>query len=170
MKRKRKPDKDEMRRRYSAHFKNLVLGWLRKLATNYRVELTDKDPEFWLDVLPSWSDYQINTAFALCMKECLFFPHLADVIQRMPEDRQARTLQLCDNCRPDGWRLILVDGYIKARRCDHDPNNPPNPSHQELKNLWSAQSATLTETMTAEQAKVRFPHLIGKGIIYGDGK
>lgn len=160
---------------------------LQKLATNFRIKLDDDQLEIFLDRLAGFSDYQISTAFELAMKECLFFPNMRELLDRMPEDSPPRTFPMCDNCRPDGWRTVIIDGSIKAIRCNHDPNNPPNATWRDLPNPWADDQLpewALREKMKARGEKLepragdrapdvsnpRWPHLIGKGIIYGDGK
>lgn len=137
--------------------------WLGKLAAHFRIELQHDEIEIFLDHLVSWSDYQIAIAFDHCLTECLFFPKLKEVLDRMPEQRAGRSM-LCKRCEPDGWVVVPnphnAEGNI-AVRCDHITNYPPA---RDLKLMYKDAAAAFAEK---PKPAPRFPHLIGKGIMYG---
>lgn len=171
--------KDVQKRRLNASYKNLVLALLAKAAAHFRIELSGEEAEIFLDRLPSWSDYQIKTAFERVLVECLFFPKLRELLDRMPAER-AGVLPLCPRCNEDGWGdgWVVVPsqtnpGYNVAVRCDHVTSYPP-PNNLALlyKNPpeWATKRTVRTDDRAPEVKNPRYPHLIGKGILYKDVK
>lgn len=175
--------RDVRKRRSSESYKKLITQNLTKLATNYRVELFKEEIDFFLDKLVSWTDYQIQTAFDGCLKECLFFPKLKEVLERMPEDAVFKgPVETCPHCEPDGWRLIISPTagppYRAVTRCDHKPTHPfdidsNNPLH-DFKRIYADENLpewvklSRTPGLHKTERPPRFPHLIGKGIKYGN--
>lgn len=134
---------------------------MTKLAGNFRVEVQRQQVNNFLEHLTAWSDYQIDTAFERCMKECTFFPTLKEVLDRMPERRAPHKLQTCKACEPDGWRLIHTDhDYRVAVRCTHNPEYQPPPF----------KISVYPRAAKPDTPAPRFAHLVGKGIIYSGGK
>lgn len=167
--------RDLTRRLHSESYRNLVTESLIKLAAHFRVEIFDKEIEIFIEKLPSWSNYQIAEAFAACMTECLFFPKLKEVIDRMPEDRGPRIIKTCQACEPDGWRFVPnadATGY-QVTRCDHKPEYKRNPLPAEqlrkpYENPEDWVKLASTPGLHKTERPPRFPHLIGKGIKYGN--
>ena len=162
-------NKDVRKRRSSKPYRALVGRWLTKLAAHFRVELTVEQSDIFLDRLPSYTDYQIGTAFERCLASCLFFPHLKEVLDNIPEDAAFRgPVRTCKNCEPDGWRIVSTSPpYRAAIRCNHAPDNPPPARADELAAVYLtppewAKPGALRKPSTPP----RYPHLIGKGIIY----
>jgi hypothetical protein len=66
----------------------LIENWLVKLATHFNVELDEDQIKIFTNALKSNSRYQIEAAFERCLNECEFMPKLAQVHDKMPEQRQ----------------------------------------------------------------------------------
>jgi hypothetical protein len=158
-------DKDVRKRRLNLSYRKLITTCLSKQSTHFRSELNGDEVKIFIDKLAPWSDYQITAAFERCLTECMFFPKLKEVLDRMPERREGHT-KTCPVCEPDGWRLIISPTagppYRAAVRCDHSPDNPPNPSLDDLKQLYVP-----SDVPQNAAAPLRWPHLVGKGIIHG---
>lgn len=172
-----KHGREERKRRSNASYKNLITKWLQKLALNYRVEIFDEEIDFFLDNLVTWTNFQIDIAFDRCMTECLFFPKLKEVLERMPEDRAAHgPIKTCQACEPDGWRIVPHPdggGYQQLIRCDHKPEYIRYPfTREQLQAIWNKLPDWARQAATPGLHKTerppRFPHLIGKGIKYGN--
>lgn len=66
---------------------DLILKWLSRLSRHFGTELSEDQLEIFYTALKSSSAYQLNEAFNRCLNECEFMPKLAQVHDRMPEQR-----------------------------------------------------------------------------------
>lgn len=67
--------------------KSLILEWLGRLSKHFGTELDEGQIEIFLHALQKCSPYQVTTAFEACLNECEFMPRLAQIHERMPEQR-----------------------------------------------------------------------------------
>lgn len=65
----------------------MALKWLALLAIHYKIELTEPEIEIYLDGLKEFGPKQLDDAFALCRKECLFMPRVADIVSRIAPEK-----------------------------------------------------------------------------------
>lgn len=168
-----KHSRDVTKRLHSESYRSLVTQNVLKLAAHFRVDVFDPEIEIFIEKLPSWTNYQINEAFERCISECLFFPKLKEVLDRMPEDRAPTVIQTCPACEPDGWRMVATaPGYRSAVRCDHKPEYAqqklPDDLHTPYENLPEWVQLAASPGLHKRERPPRFPHLIGKGILYGN--
>jgi hypothetical protein len=83
-KRKRK----KLSPKQSENIAELIGSWVDKFAKHFDVVLGEEQAEIYIDVLSRYSEYQISTGCTRCLTECMFMPRAAEILQRMPEDRQ----------------------------------------------------------------------------------
>lgn len=85
------PDKGARMRLDSKSYRQLIVDWVAKLATHFHQEQTVEQYEIFLEQLVGFSDWQIDQALGRCLNECTFLPRLAEIRQRIPEQREPRT-------------------------------------------------------------------------------
>lgn len=66
-----------------------MLNWLDKLSTHFNQPQEEEQVKIFLHALRNNTIYQIDTAMERCLNELQFVPKLAEVHQRMPEQRYA---------------------------------------------------------------------------------
>jgi hypothetical protein len=64
-----------------------ILEWVERLSTHFNQPQDEEQIKIFLHALRSATVYQVDIAFERCLNECMFMPKLADVHQRMPEQR-----------------------------------------------------------------------------------
>jgi hypothetical protein len=64
-----------------------IVEWIDKLSTHFASPQDEEQINIFLHALRMCTIYQVEQAFTRCLNECTFMPRLADVHQRMPEQR-----------------------------------------------------------------------------------
>jgi len=86
--RKHKPNSDEP----AKHRLNFLAGWMNRLAAAYRQELSLETQAMYLDGLSDLRLDRLDAAFKRAVRECKFFPSIAEIRQleaeiEIPQER-----------------------------------------------------------------------------------
>lgn len=66
-----------------------MLGWVDKLSAHFGAVQDEEQVKIFLHALRNSTPYQVDVAFDRCLNECQFMPKLADIHQRMPQEKWA---------------------------------------------------------------------------------
>ena len=74
----------EVLKRHDPRWRAKVVKALARAALAFRIELTEPEYEAYLEYLPNVSSDRLVTAISTCIRELVFSPKVAEIIERIP--------------------------------------------------------------------------------------
>jgi hypothetical protein len=66
----------------------IIHNWLTLLSVYYKADLTETEIEIYIHGLKRYPAEVLDEAFKRCRDECKFMPKIADIAERLPEERK----------------------------------------------------------------------------------
>jgi len=109
--------------------REMALKWLALLSFHYKVELTPPEIELYVKPLTEYGAKQLDDAFAICLRECVFMPKVAEII----------------------LRIAPVKTYYQPRKSSEDSARDKQVLAQLFADFWKTHKSESNEAMAGKR-------------------